>query len=351
MARGSYKSYSHRPALKRGFSVDFEGIYETVREAVEKVVGDDIERAYEIALEKVPVRKVFKGGRKTTRLLSTQELVQSQVALNRIMTPSDRAKLFENGFTRVNGVKVANSLSRKTVSHRNSMTKWGIGRFDPEQKDVPTNKPRHLNGRQGRYLGTQSLRRLRMVSYHETENGKTAPSRAGYPGENMTGKGAQYKLDKKDKAIQQNGTGYLTWGANRQSVRAASKNARVLEGMLNAEGRRSLRGAMITFDDKGRASDTGYGAISANSDGTYDLGGTLRKSIKKTYRFSSKYIEHRVEAGGGKASYAKYMEFGTRFVASRPFMRPALATAERGFKPRMHSAIRRALATIATVSE
>jgi HK97 gp10 family phage protein len=48
--------------------------------------------------------------------------------------------------------------------------------------------------------------------------------------------------------------------------------------------------------------------------------GALRASI----RVERSGVGHAVRAGGGAVDYAAYVEFGTRRMAARPYLRPAL---------------------------
>lgn len=105
------------------------------------------------------------------------------------------------------------------------------------------------------------------------------------------------------------------------------------EHRLNKEGRRALRSAKIVEIDEATWRDRGRGAIhievDENNVPTYHLGGNLRASIVvRDDTGSGGDISYSIIAGGERAPYARFMEFGTRYVAARPFLRPALKHVE-----------------------
>jgi HK97 gp10 family phage protein len=127
------------------------------------------------------------------------------------------------------------------------------------------------------------------------------------------------------------------------------------QARLNKEGRRALREARLVENPKtGALRDLGRGALQVHTlheeevGGPirgYDirLGGALRKSIHRSEAFASGDGKFTVlvVAGGRQAPYAKYMEFGTRHVAARPYLRPALKHAERQLPQQVGAALTR----------
>lgn len=118
------------------------------------------------------------------------------------------------------------------------------------------------------------------------------------------------------------------------------------EYSLNAEGRRVLRKARFK-EVNGSLVDVGRGGIwvDPGDPKNMSLGGNLRKSVHKrpAVADSRGRIRASVVAGGPRAPYAKFMEFGTRYVAARPFLRPALKSVELSYSQRLQNEIRRKL--------
>jgi HK97 gp10 family phage protein len=97
------------------------------------------------------------------------------------------------------------------------------------------------------------------------------------------------------------------WGQPRYAINTAA------EARLTEAGKRELR--------SGRAL--------SNTGGEPRTGGNLRDSIHVEDADEGSVIRRLILAGGSKAPYAKYVEFGTRrHGAAQPFMRPALKEAE-----------------------
>lgn len=318
--------------------MDFDAakVERVIVSVIDRVLDSEGDRAFEIAREKAPVRKVFKGGRKTTRLLTSKEIRESKETLFRSMTPNEQAKML---FGKIPHEVISRlSVGTSVITHRNKMTLWGkrngesltrSNRKNPENEISYT----HLRGTQGKYLGTQGMRNLRLVKAFETEGGKNPPPMAGNSGRDMTGKGALFRVSGGEI---RSGTGYVTWNGPGGSL--GIRNAQILDRKLNKEGRRALKGAKFGMRD-GKIDDVGYGALSPNEDGTFDLGGSLRKSVRTEDIITEGRHEKRVIAGSEKVYYAIYMELGTRYVAARPFLRPALASVERTLKNKIHSAL------------
>lgn len=114
---------------------------------------------------------------------------------------------------------------------------------------------------------------------------------------------------------------------------------------LNAEGRYALSHARIVEIGEDEFRDRGRGAIhieiDAQGNRVYRLGGNLRASIRMR-EDSFEDVRYSVVAGGERAPYAKFMEFGTQHVAARPFLRPALKHVEQRFPVKLFNALDRA---------
>lgn len=123
-----------------------------------------------------------------------------------------------------------------------------------------------------------------------------------------------------------------TW-LNAKQVRAAVKQAstpRLLKAALMVE-----REAKISMKKGGKARQRGAGGrfVKGTKAGRSKPGkppfvqlGTLRASVK-----TAKTILGYVVGPVRSAFYGKFLEFGTRFMAPRPFMRPAFVRAKRKF--------------------
>lgn len=71
--------------------------------------------------------------------------------------------------------------------------------------------------------------------------------------------------------------------------------------------------------------------------------GDLRKSIKQREMASERAaFAVRVSAGDARAYYASFVEFGTRFMAARPFFWPAWRSVRRRYLNRVRRASREA---------
>ncbi len=88
----------------------------------------------------------------------------------------------------------------------------------------------------------------------------------------------------------------------------------------------------IRSDIESDLSSVGRGEL-RRAQGT-TLGGALRKSIRtELVRPTQSLMKGKVIAGNDEVDYAKYVEFGTRRSRAQPFMRPALAHAREELQP------------------
>lgn len=325
-----------------------EHLYDLIYSAIEELVSAKIDRAFELALQKVPVRQVQKGGRATFRARTARERLSDRFTIYRFMSPSERATLLSQSGNNVKRAIQSISVANKVVVKPNKNAVWGNpGKGDYEYASRP--------GRPSQAPPRRNARRLRLVGQAEFESNKR-PFPAGgtltrvddngvirgdahQSGMSRGGKitGARYVLDDKGNRTLVEGTGYLTWDSDSPIGQSefASRDRN-----LNAEGRRMLRRAKLSGSGSHMEDESG-GLVANRNRGDslnrgiyFDMGGTLRDSIKKVSspENSSKQISQRVQAGSRKAYYAIYMEMGTRYVAARPFLRPALAEMEKGFR-------------------
>lgn len=269
------KDYS---APSAAIDVDFSSIITLINGAVQAALEDTITRGYDTAIAHVPVRRVFKGGRVRRRMLSVSELRDESEMFLRLFSPAQRKRLR----TSMQGADYLPSrLGVKTVIHRARGTLW-------HQSEI--------------------ARRVNLVD----EETRSVPDPTS-------------ETERRTEVVR--GTGRLV-----------PATPYLQPEHLNAEGRRALRGAQMEGPPR-RLRDVGYGAVSQgtvitpmSSHRQLYIGGTLKHSIHMTE--DAQGFRH-IVAGGGDAYYAQYMEFGTRFVAARPFMRPALVAMERDFPRRL----------------
>lgn len=273
--------YAHRGPKRWGTYKNIEAIrlaadkvLAEINSVVVQVVDETTRAAYQVALAKVPVRKVFKGGRSHSRPLSIQELMGEHTQYLR-------------------------SLS--VAQQREHMARERLGISSPFSV--------------GARYGTRTA---------------TARDR-----ENLWHATSEHRL--------------LTLSVNDQ-YRLANP---LMERRLNPRGRYELQNAnrpvQTPADVMAGATHIPHAlrrerhAVSIDAGGNLRLGGSLRSSLRIELRDDAKAgrVENAVSAGGRKAPYAHYVEFGTRHAPAQPFLRPALKHVERTYGDRMEKALRR----------
>lgn len=284
----------------QAFEVDFDALYAAIYSICDRVLETQINHGYEVAIQNVPVRKVFQGGgRARTRTLSISELRAESAMFLRLFSPSERKGMLgpRGGQVRT-GSYLVSRVGVETVTHRPRGTSWH---------------------------NTEGSRRLHLVG---------AKTRTVYDAEHDV-----------NRQVVIPGTGHLEFESHDPNM----------SSYLNYEGRRAMRGARMEGQvnnplQVGNLRDVGYGAVSSGTKNVdvgrklprgmqqLYLGGTLKNSIHMSE--DSRGYRH-IVAGGGDAYYAQYMEFGTSHVAARPFMRPALAAMERTFKASLISELQK----------
>jgi hypothetical protein len=269
-------------------------IEEAVRGIAESVLLQTAQTAEDMAVHRAPVRRVFAGGSSTKHTLTMSELQAEMPSLLRAMSSSARKSAVRE--MRATGSAVPTfRIGTEVITHPNRANTWRASSLDRQVATKP---------------------------------------------------GTTFRL----------GHAYGDLIAMPKGVGQFQLANVAAEYGLNKEGRRSLRQAQLAVRD-GKIRDVGRGGLSVEpvfrtesfrgiprkefSGLDIRLGGNLRASIAaRSVESDDRHIRYKVVAGGPRAPYAKFMEFGTRYVAAKPFLRPALKHAETRLPQRMRSALK-----------
>jgi HK97 gp10 family phage protein len=231
----------------------------------------------ERAKAKAPVRKVFRGGRQTVRFKTASEIGADRamraalgLAPEILATPAALAAVKKSGrnpgkSTRIGGEEFGFA---RVVTHRN---------------------------RANTFMPGGVLRR------EDTEH-----------------KGMRRKFVSDDLRLM-----------NPKDATGTSLASPMAERELTARGRYELKSGRAVSEKTELRVDLQTGRLRLAQTEQARLGGSLRSSIRveKANRGQFPIIKASVVAGGGKVTYAKYQELGTRHNPAHPFLRPALAGA------------------------
>lgn len=273
-----------------GPGIDVDRIYSTLIGQVTAGVQKTLVDAFDQARIDVPVRKVFKYGRKNvgSRIYAEQRIQGRQE-------------------TRVLSLEEAlgESLIRR---------KLGLSSAFPT---IKTGKG------QRRIPGTQPMVKTAGFDTYRAKNRANKAARGDEDDRRSIIAVFDQESRRYENRIGSFETTYTKDAYGRdvpQETRAVINEA--AEADLSVEGRHQLRIANI----------------GSNKQGT--LGGALRKSIRIVPAgVVGRRVKGKVVAGGGEVDYAKYVEFGTRRSRAQPFLRPALAKAREELGPNLKDAL------------
>lgn len=273
-------------------------------------VNATAEDAADIARQKVPIRKVFKGGRQTVRFKTADEIERDRglraklgLAPEILATPEAVArvragKINPKSSTRIGGEEFGFA---RTVEH--------AGRIHTVHRDIA-----------GQHTNTSHQDRPRNFQNRANRSLQQRLMREGYGGQGrlkseaaegrLTARG-RYEL-KTERAV------------SRRLV--AADTTAVLTGDIRGGG--SLKVIETRFRH-----------------GPPKLGGALHDSIHVERASAGDFpnIKASIVAGGEDAPYAKFQELGTRHNPAHPFLRPALAAVKDALPGNVVRALRRTL--------
>ena len=295
-------------------TVNWERVRQQIIDAAVTAVNAEAENTAEIARDKAPVRKVFKGGRQTVRFKTAQEIerdrdLRAQLGLGPeiLATPERIAALRAAGRNPKRGIRGPGNRGLPT------------GRGTLEEYRLATTVE-HPGRRRRDPLGVKpGAGPISMALYRNRRdhprNLANRPNKLIEPRRLSTGEralhdvGAQAQLTSRGRY-------------ELRTERAASQALRPVAADINAR-----TGEVVRIH---------YGRT-----GIARLGGGLRDSIRVERASAGQFpvIKASVVAGGGEITYAKFQELGTRHNPAHPFLRPALAVA----KGRLPDAVRRSL--------
>ena len=86
------------PAPFKGVHIDGKQIASGITQAVERAMNQTLQEMYEVAHAKVPVRKVFKGGRRKLRFATPEEAAEATKTLNRMQANLPLAERVQPNF-------------------------------------------------------------------------------------------------------------------------------------------------------------------------------------------------------------------------------------------------------------
>jgi HK97 gp10 family phage protein len=243
-------------------------------------VNDTANTAYEVALDEVPVRKVFATGR------------------------SPRKGLLQGGRQETRFLSLEEALGESLLRRK-------LG--------LPSAFPTSRSGR--RLLGSQSLVRTTDFGTYRAKN------RA-----NVSQQGRNDLLESRRLVARIDGQNRLV---ERQDIVET-----VLDRNRGRSFERVIGQRFVPRPDLERELST-RGRYELSRAQGETLGGALKRSIElveATNRGSK--IKAKVSAGNDEVDYAKYVEFGTRRSRAQPFLRPALARAREELIPNVRREIR-----------
>lgn len=292
-------------------SLDIAVLHEQIIEAAVIAVNGTAEKTAERAKDYAPVRKVFAGGRQTVRFKTASE-IEGDRAL--------RAKL-GLGPEKLASKEAARALIRSGANPK------GGKRF--AQYTLPGGEPGGIE--EYRFASTVELGRHDGRAPRLGENRANAVGKVGPRKRSLVGTSNLRTV------------GVISGVKGRHTGLDLSQLSHEgAEARLTARGRYELR--------SGRALSAiafvkGIGTVGTHKDDTATLGGSLRESIRVIRASAEQFpvISASVVAGGGRVTYAKYQELGTRHNPAHPFLRPALAVAEDELPGDLERALRRTL--------
>lgn len=288
------------------------------------------EATAEIARDKAPRRKVFSGGRQTVRFKTAAEVegdreLRARLGLGpeKVATREGVAQLIRAGL---------DPFGRKGFPNAKLPGGEPFGREEFGYATTIEHAGRTHTGGPTKW---------RSESYNQ-RTGKltssTGPRKTDYSGRTHTDRprNLRNKLNAGEagslRAVGRSGK----TGMDYRKLKYAAA-----ESFLNARGRYELK--------SGRALSSiarvGGGTVGIHEDDTARLGGSLIESIHVVPASADQYpvISASVVAGGGRVTYAKFQELGTRHNPAHPFLRPALAVAQDKLPGDLERALKRVL--------
>lgn len=290
VARGGPQIVQGPPGVAN-ISIDTAAIYGRIVSRVHGVVKKAGRIAVGSARERAPVRKIFKGGRRTPPRFYTLKEARAELP----------------AFLQT--------------------------------------EPRHISG--GRMSASSALSQLRATPISTSRNRANAWQRTG----TVTYRNRAARDDLGNPRKDEHGTSIFAamrdieyqGGRDRLFDRAAEKR-------LTVRGRYELKHALERNLSFGQTAKAEGGYHKEYIPGTQTLkefsdpgsegqvGGRLRRSITLDDRSTGDKPRVSIVAGGEEAPYARFVEFGTRHAAAQPFLRPALKHVEGPYKSLMRDA-------------
>lgn len=285
--RGRFVSYN---APKTLINVDLMRLMPLIQEAINQTLDQQSGVMFRMAQSKAPVRKMYRGGRATIRKLTASEIQRQSPIVARAMTTAMRENLARSHPTlkTITGSTASQSVPQggtRVVTHRNSMTKWNEG----HRRDLSSNIPKLTE---------------RAWIYQKNRNHHPLVAR-------------KIEVD----------TTYKRYSLMTSRAKYDLEHANIVQ-VKNSE--------RLDFRDVGR------GAIYWDmNEKKFFFGGNLRGSVNLQHRDGDPNVQRVVSAGGERAPYARYVEFGTRKMAARPFLRPAINHVRVTFRDRLFTTLKK----------
>lgn len=284
------------PAFNKHIRIDGQKIVSGLAQAVERAMNKTLNEMFVMAVEKAPVRKVFKGGRERFRFATLEETELARRAVRQIGKSRDqmitpRFIPAPPGFTGSPNSREGKQFYRiredKSSPLRNYRDRTGreFSKLNP-QKPTGRNRANDLIPKLTIQSGSRRGQRVR-GDFREYAN----PFQDSAPGklrhriaeENLTSRGKYEVRTRRAQHI------FTAGGALRNSIRVDPAQIVIATG-----GKVSVRGRLL--------------------------------------------------AGSRKVPYARYVELGTSKMAARPFLIPALHAAREVFRARVIAEMKKSVA-------
>lgn len=272
------KTRSYPPPAK-GVTLKHKALQSGIAQAVERAMNQILEEMYAVAEQKVPVRKIFKGGRRQLRFASAEEAAEATRAFNRLQE----------------GLPLAQRMQPRFIP------------APPGFKGTPSS-------RQGKQFyrvvdDTSPLTRTYRTRGGESRTVLFARKRTG-----------------RDRSADS-----PPWDA-RELTEPRSTNPGKL--YPEAQARLTSRGAGYVNRREGQSGEY----IGGNLKHSLRVVPAHAQVSGGHFRIAGALV-----AGGERAPYARFVELGTSRAPAQPFLRPALHGAETLFRQRIMAEIQKGI--------
>lgn len=269
-----------------GTVADLERLRIAVRRAVQGAITGTLEDAFKVADAKVPVRKVFAGGRRTLRFASRAETADA----NRLYKAMGGGRQYKP------------LVAKPSTIHTTPSSRLGKQFYR-----IVADRPQRYNKR-GQPIAT-------MRSGRNKANDLDPRLPLGPGGKKQRGNYRQVDFGffptRNDPSKKMQRFGLVDANGNHDAA---------AESLLTSRGFSELVTGKAVFSGKGGAT----------------IGGRLKGELDIMYPLENLIMKGRVVS---PTSYARFVELGTRHAAAQPYLRPALAAVHQSYRANIVKAL------------